>query len=426
MPCLSLSLYYLFFRTSASSSMLMLCPFHFHSADRVEMASRSQAGDSIAKSSLVVPTAYDQKLARDRAAMQGDASYMRKIQRTLCDSYVERSANGVVALNDAFRRLDRSLTEENFEANIWQFKTALKDSSGLNDRQLDVLFDECLTATGQIGGGGGGNHEGGAGYGMPEPSGARSVAGTTATGEELPMVDLAEVLVLFRKMFGGRTQQFHDVLKKLRAKRLDIADSPFALHERGVSAAPSRLVVYEYLTGPLCRLTESEAFLVLEYCNVPPVGDDDDGGDGDDDAFGCRAAAAKDRSPMPVAVPSSVADGELDADYLVSCVFAFPMPDDIAYPLLIGKFADSLADPANGPKNGSVGLAEALARHPHHLLAAIAAVSPVTSPVRRRRRRPVGSPADRRFARPVKRQSSSFQFAPTVCSHRARKPPSCL
>lgn len=243
--------------------------------------------------------AVESAVEMDRREASADARYFRRLARQLRDQFVEHGTSGIV-LRDTFAKLDRSLTNDNFEVDRWAFKAMLRGPTALGDKDLDTLFGEMQALQA-------------AQYGAPSD-----------------VVDLAEVLVYFRRMFGHLTAQFHAILKRLRAKKLDFGMSPF-----NVTAAPTRLAVYEYL----CKsgTTQSEAFVVLE-----------------------RACSTK--TPSPARGDGDLAkqlEGELDVDYLVNALYAFPLPDDIAYPLLLGKLVDTAAD-SSRELTGTLGLRRAL------------------------------------------------------------------
>jgi hypothetical protein len=247
---------------------------------------------SVTPASLVV----DGTVEAERKNARVDDRFMRRLSHTLRTALVEFGTDGIPVLKDSFAKLDRSITQENFEADIWKFKALLKGPTTLSDKDLELFFAELYERT------------------------AARVDSDVDAVDVPPQVDLAETLVYMRRAFGHATAQFHTILKKVRAKKPDFASSPF-----NVAAQPSQLKVYEYLVSPPVNATQSEAFWLLEQCQ---------------------------RSDFA---------GELDVDYMVNCLFAFPLPDDIAYPLLLNKLTECVADGMR-EVNGTSGMRRVLQR----------------------------------------------------------------
>lgn len=224
--------------------------------------------------------------------------------------------------------------------------------------------------------------------------GKRDAGGDHHHETEHVFVDLAIALVYIRKLIGRKTQQLHDAQKKLRhffsqssvtkeaagvaganckSKRDSqivtnrAAGEIHAMTKRNIAAAMeklqemSRAELYDWMVS--CGLTHSEAFLVLE-ASVDPVPEDDanstpqagkrrppkdedpeEGDQYDDDYDDERSAAPTDDEEIPESsVLARVAYGTLDTEYLKGALLEEDVPDDILYPLLVGKFVEAAAD----------------------------------------------------------------------------------
>jgi Ca2+-binding EF-hand superfamily protein len=273
----------------------------------------------------------------DRKAARVDDRFLRRLTTTLRAALVDFGSDGIPVLKDSFIRLDRSVTDEAYEADIWQFKAILKGPTTLTDKDLELFFAELFNNTG-----------------------ARLEPDDNDDSDRSPRVDLAETLVYMRRIFGHPTAQFHSILKKIRAKRPSFAESPF-----NVTAQPQRSAIYDYLIRPPLSLTPSEAFWVLEQCEAS-----------------VKPGAAVDD-----------ANKELDVDYLVNCLFAFPLPDDVAYPLLLNKLTECVADGLRD-NNGTAGVRRVLQRVMNGVLTPVdpalhadfpAAAGPSASPTPKKR-----------------------------------------
>ena len=270
---------------------------------------------SVAHSNGATSTVFDDNAAVNETqllSLSQDVKYVTRLFRKIAMAYVDRGTNGIAVLSDRFTRLDRTLHGDNFIADIWAFKAFFRSGEcSLSDKELSVLF---------------------------------ILMDDESTGE----VDLAEVLVKVRKQLHCTMQQFHDILKRARAKRLDRDSCPWtshnlALRRNATSSSkrkkerPVRAIAFDYLVDK-AGLTQSEAFLVLEKCSAPAEEVEQPHGD---------SPLGQSSGPM-----------ELDVEYLESVLFDFPMPHDVAYPILIGKFIDTLSDPTTD-YNGTVGLLRA-------------------------------------------------------------------
>ena len=256
-------------------------------------------------STLYCPNSIALSPYKDRPvqSLVTDAKFVHRLMKKLRERFVIRN-HGTVALSPLLYRLERRTTDENFSVDVWTFKSHFAVAE-FDDREMEVLF-----------------------------------ALMDSDGDGI--VDLAEGMLYIRKQLGCETMQFHDIVKRARAKRPQIDRSPFAAYgdvaaKAGKKKAPlqdahiTRAALFKYLTSPECGMTQGEALFVMEHCVVPMEENEE---------------------------PASVSDSsraKLDIEYLYHTLFAFPLPQDIVYPILIGKLAEPLACPES-QRTGIVGL----------------------------------------------------------------------
>ena len=246
--------------------------------------------------------------------LSGDPSFLRKIQKKLRNTFSERSTNGgVLVLSEGFLHMDRCIRSDNFESDIWGFKSIFKGAMGsrISDLELSTLFN-------------------------------------VFDDEEDGVVDMAECMMTLRKSFCCTSQQFHQIVKRLRSKKLDPSNVPFSSGSPadGNSEDPAppsndaelRSAMFSYLTT-VAHLSQSEAFLFLDYCTPHDA----------EIAF-----------PSAFVPPSSL-EGTIDSAYCYTILFSEVIPDDIAFPLLIAKVVEAACDVDN-PNTGTIGLENCLAQ----------------------------------------------------------------
>ena len=367
------------------------------------------------------------------AALAADSKYVQQLFRKIQRSLSSRGAYGIVDISDSFRRLDRTVTREAAEAREAMARArrygggggggvggddsyggsgggssmshhhvvtrGIVDPTradravfcryihgglameGVTLREVEVLFALLADGGGDWGdmyayGGGDGGGGGGGGY----------------------TVDMADALLAIRKLFRCTAQQFHEVLRKIRSKRPPLfygddggngrrsnngggaggPPNPFRRRSGAVpSRPPSREVVYDYLmnggglNGPF-GLTESEAFLFLDYCSVQEkdaAASVEGGGGG---GFGADASGlprAGSGSPNPnnnshSESPPRRPVGMLDVGYVETVIFSSTLPDDVAFPLVMAKFIEAATDPLKGDGSGTAGILRALRQCP--------------------------------------------------------------
>ena len=269
---------------------------------------------------------------RDTPAKQlsTDPKYVFRLKRKLSQLFCDKAGNGVISLDPEFIHADRCINDDNYKVDLWGLKTFLHScgnaTRSLSEKDLEVLFDiirrDGLPNMGPDG----------LDVGDSVSAGdSSSLHGRDEEASASYVVDLAEVMLWLRKLFHCTSQQFHAILKRLRAKQLDERLCTFAKRHRkyaarrsaGSTSSPghpvTRSEVFAYLVSA-GGLTQSEAFLFLEYCSVAQP----------------LVVEALDLQPQSPA---------LDVDFVIAALFEFPLPDDIAYPLLMAKFVEAVSDP---------------------------------------------------------------------------------
>lgn len=303
-----------------------------------------------------------------------DSEYIARLKSKLVKLLTEEGANGAVIMSPSFTELDRrfrggrrSQTKRQSSASscssplltLWDFKRYF-GSVGLSDTELEVLFamflDESerqrvLASNGSVPVGGSDLVDACQGDSRHRHSSHRS-AKSVSTAVASPVdpdvvtVDAAEVLLALRKLCHTISVQFHDIIKRVRARRLrpDDLDADgvplckfYAKYITDGRVAKKR-EVFDFCVDVL-KMTESEAYLFLEYISLASLqprtsancNDSDDGINENDD----------DEKPVPI-----------DMEYTVAILFEHPLPDDIAFPLLLSKLVETISNPARGDCSG--------------------------------------------------------------------------
>lgn len=304
-----------------------------------------------------------------------DPTYITRLRSKLIGLLTDEGPNGTVHLGQAFQQLDRQFaarragssapirkSSSHHALNLWTFK-ALFAPLGLSDVEGEVLFalflddqerEDTFTTNDRDDGVAsaiGTSSRMASSYG----GGGAAGAGGRIKGDG-STIDGAEVMLAIRKMCHTISAQFHDILKtRIRSRRLDpqstkpdgTAFCPFFHTFKRNGAAPSRRDVFDFLTFEL-GLTDSEAFLCLEYFSL--AGDRSTGSRDD------RSSSSSFDDEDDEGAPTNA----LDADYIIASLFEFPMPDDVAYPLLMSKLVEAITNPNRAERSGMTAVLEEL------------------------------------------------------------------
>lgn len=291
-----------------------------------------------------------------------DPLFVARLRSKLLGLLTEEGPNGTVHLGGAFQQLDRQFSvrragvtkrASQHSLDLWAFKT-LFAPLGLSDLEVEVLFalflDDCEREE---------TFHNDADDGTATTVGASTRLSNAAGGRSRPggpTIDGAEVMLAIRKMSHTISAQFHEILKtRVRNQKLDPQSikpdgtvlCPFYASYRRHGTPPTRRDVFDFLTYDL-GLTDSEAFLCLEYFSLA----------------GSRSLSAstssRNNSTPDNGTPQHAPVSTLDTEYIVAALFQFPLPDDVAYPLLMSKLVEAITNPNRGERSGMTAILEEL------------------------------------------------------------------
>lgn len=330
-----------------------------------------------------------------------DYVYMTRLKLKLVHQLTEEGANNVMLMSSTFHALDRKWKrklplheqrEENGDSDslldVWRFKRCFAGPLGLHDLECEVLFAlflreeerahiaEMVRLAGAESSCDGivvdsrspqrGGHAvrckalpskravttSSTALSNPNAGDRQLVVATKqqvawSAAAESVVVDAGEVLLSLRKLCHSVSSQFHEILKRVRARRVD----PLGLDRDGGPICPfyakfvldrkppKRRAVFDFLTHVL-RMTDSEAYLFLEYVSL--AGD---------------SSSSTNSNNSPHHHHHQI---PLDGSYISAVLFEYPMPDDVAFPLLMSKFVEAVTNPMRANRCGLTFLLEEL------------------------------------------------------------------
>lgn len=260
-------------------------------------------------------------------ALVSDPLFVLRLQRKILSALTEKQANGYYAPRKEFALLDRRVDTADRVIDLWTSKSFLRllfPQQKLNEKELDAFFVLLLQES------------------------------------DTSVIESSAIVSCLREMLRCPSHQFQHIIHSIRAREPRPRDSAFGKRlatscfvsdpmrgrrsaagggeygsgsQSASLSAPSQDEVVAFLMASF-NVTRSEAMCVVGYSR----------GSGYNPAANCSSG------------------DEIDYMYLFSILYEYPLPDDIAFPLLMSKFAEGACDPARPTGGGTAALLAALQR----------------------------------------------------------------